>query len=403
MSLRSTFTVASIRGWQAPRLSSGPSLYNPLSTDIQFGRRVKLSHDGNYLIAGSTNGAWIYKRNTGGSELNSWSLQQQLPTPAGSNSFGYSVDINGDGSLAAVGDPTWNSTQGTNQGRLSTFSRSGTTWSSVANITAPYDALNLIPKFAREVTMDSIGTTIVPSFRTPTGFVSRIIYTCNLTSIVASNNSAWTGNPKVLALSSQGTKLITNLYETVNALTVYTNTAYTLSNDSGILASSTIISIAVNSDGTCYVYGDAGTPGAANTGTVTVRKLSAGVWSNTQLTFTTAGDKAGISVDINNAGDTIVIGTLRNTNTWVDTTDATQIGRNQTTGIVYVYRLISGTWTQSATIECNTGSVDGFGISVSIDKVSGTYIAIGSPTATASLQNVKVYRYNGATWSNNIT
>lgn len=414
MSLRSTFTAASIRGWSSTGTAGGSVLYNPLTTDIQYARRLKLSHDGNYLIVGSTNGAWIYKRTTVTTDLNAWALQQQLPTPAGSSTFGFTVDINGDGSIAAVGDPTWNG----NRGRLSTFSRTGVVWSSIASFTGNGDVNSY---FSREISMDSAGTKIASNYDVKVVDAQPLTYRvflCNTTGVVNKDIivtwSATSGKTRVLAMTSPGTGMVTNYNDQFwdrSEWSDFNPGGYIETNNGPgeCLQTQNTTSMAINSDMTQVVFGSPGLPASTDAG-----KVFYGVGDSIpsppypferHITFPTAGDKAGISIDINNAGDTMVVGTMRNTNTWVDTNGDTQIGANLTTSAVYVYRRVgtglSTVWSQSAILESGTGLVQGFGLSVSIDKVNGNYIAVGSPTANPfSNQNVRLYRYNGTNWSN---
>ena len=100
----------------------------------EFGSDVALSEDGTYAVVGAVYGgtgsgndnhgaAYIFVRSG-----TSWSQQQEIhATDAQEGAqFGYSVDINADGTYVAIGAPYWNSD---NYGAAYVFTRSGTTWS----------------------------------------------------------------------------------------------------------------------------------------------------------------------------------------------------------------------------------------------------------------------------------
>ena len=113
--------------------------YDQLGGD-KNSRGLAISKDGTYIIAGarqdddggSNHGtAYIY---TGSGA--SWSQQQKI-TPSSysgsSNQFGFAVDINNDGTYCAVSANRWGSPD---VGKVFIFTRSGSTWSEQASVTA---------------------------------------------------------------------------------------------------------------------------------------------------------------------------------------------------------------------------------------------------------------------------
>ena len=103
-------------------------------------RGLSISKDGTYIIAGarqdddggSNSGtAYIY---TGSGA--SWSQQQKIAPSSysgASNQFGFAVDINNDGTYCAVSANRWGSPD---TGKVFIFTRSGSTWSEQASVTA---------------------------------------------------------------------------------------------------------------------------------------------------------------------------------------------------------------------------------------------------------------------------
>jgi hypothetical protein len=103
-------------------------------------RGTAISKDGTYIIAGarqdddggSNHGsAYIY---TGSGA--SWSQQQRIAPSSysgSSNQFGFAVDINNDGTYCAVSANRWGSPD---VGKVFIFTRSGSTWSEQASVTA---------------------------------------------------------------------------------------------------------------------------------------------------------------------------------------------------------------------------------------------------------------------------
>jgi hypothetical protein len=99
----------------------------------RFGISVALAGDGEVAVVGAPhadqNGgaAWIFTRSDSG-----WASQAELvaPDPEGKYRFGRSVAISADGNTVLVGAPMF-------KGRAWVFTRSGSSWSAVAELTAP--------------------------------------------------------------------------------------------------------------------------------------------------------------------------------------------------------------------------------------------------------------------------
>tara|TARA_Y100000385_G_scaffold130225_1_gene135547 strand:- start:2096 stop:3850 length:1755 start_codon:yes stop_codon:yes gene_type:complete len=100
----------------------------------EFGSDVALSEDGTYAVVGAKYGGTGSGNDNHGSAYifirsgTTWTQQQEINAgdPQEGAQFGYSVDINADGTYVAIGAPYWNSS---NYGAAYVFTRSGTTWS----------------------------------------------------------------------------------------------------------------------------------------------------------------------------------------------------------------------------------------------------------------------------------
>jgi hypothetical protein len=142
------------------------------------------------------------------------------------------------------------------------------------------------------------------------------------------------------------------------------------------------LSLSLNDSGDTIIIGTY----AANTqtGYVKVYKNVAGTWTlqGAKITGEATGDRLGISVDINGTGDTIIVGGYK--------------GNGD--GYFKVYKLITGIWTlQGARL---TGEVtsEGFGRSVGINDIGDT-IVVGAYGANSLTGYVKVYKNISGTWT----
>lgn len=118
-----------------------------LAASDQFGYKVAISDDGNTVAVGvpysdatySDAGA-VYVFTRSGT---SWSQQQKIQSSdiAASDNFGFDVALSGDGNTLLVGAHNDDSTY-TDQGAAYVFTRSGSTWSQQAKLTASDAAQN---------------------------------------------------------------------------------------------------------------------------------------------------------------------------------------------------------------------------------------------------------------------
>jgi len=125
-----------------------------------FGVSVALSADGNTaLIGGFTDGsgqtgaAWVYTRSG-----SSWSEQEKLAGPTSGGFFGGSVALSADGTTALIGSDGDNS----DVGAAYVYTRSGSSWSEKAKLTAPTSGPDEelgAAYFGNNVALSSAGTT----------------------------------------------------------------------------------------------------------------------------------------------------------------------------------------------------------------------------------------------------
>ncbi len=154
MTFVSTYSGASIRGWQSstgfPTYTESqvllPNISNPNVNE--FGSSLDLSNDGNYLIVGETEftgpgytcgKAYVYNRDI---ISNNFTLQQEIaPNVYNGNAwwqFGAASKINYIGTTAAIGAPEYN-TPTNATGATFIFERTGVTWNE-QTILLPNDA-----------------------------------------------------------------------------------------------------------------------------------------------------------------------------------------------------------------------------------------------------------------------
>lgn len=358
MSIRSTFTAASIRGWQASVAIKG-EISSPIS-GTNFGRCVRLSYDGRYLVVGNSSSSGIntvavYTR---GSTPNSWTLQSYLNTSDVVTAYGYSVDITSDGTTAVVSAP------GT---KTYIFKRSGTTWSNYSSLFDPTMA-----SFGGSISISGDGTYITAGSKYSTSFnmynsvtgslLSTGLYTATYT------EQDFTGTRFVVFNDAASF----NLYIVVRSGSTWTN-EFT-KGPGGLIYRAA----AINSTGTyvCYSIGN----------TVFVYTRSGSTWTQQasfQPTVPIAGENFGISLAINTAADTIAVGTGLNS--------------TSTSSTAYVFTRSGTTWTQSAILSSNSGAIESFGIGISIDQNTGSYIAVGTDKAKAYV----FHKISAGVWTTN--
>ena len=191
--------VRSHNSWsqQAKITSPNPENYQ------RFGSALSLNEDGTYAVIGaygeavsSLNDAgavYIYTRSG-----SSWSQQTRLTSasPTSSNQFGNSVSINADGTTLAIGEVAGD-TEATSAGEVYIFTRSGSTWTQQALLTAS-DAEES-DLFGAKVSLSADGNHVVIGALSEDtgGSLAGAAY------VFARSGSTWTQKAKIQASDKQ--------------------------------------------------------------------------------------------------------------------------------------------------------------------------------------------------------
>ncbi|AWH83698.1 hypothetical protein HYN59_00570 [Flavobacterium album] len=344
------------------------------------GGNINATNNNNLANAGAV---YIYTR---ASASATWAFQAKLkPTQLeASDVFGNAVDISADGNTVVVGsmledgsgsgiNPAHNNSAA-NSGAAYVFVRSGTTWTQQAYLKA-----NAVTKaadqFGASVSISGDGNTVavgatyedggnagINPVETETKSASGAVYVYKRSGSTWSYNAClkahvpdagdWFGN--AVSLNSDGTTLAVGaIYED---------------------GSNTGINPLVNNS-------------ATNAGAVYVFTNSGSAWSQQayiKTTGITASDLFGISVDVDNTGNRLVVGASgqdsngTGVNSGVNTSAANS-------GAAYVYSRSGSTWSSIAMLKAsNTTSGDSFGFSVAISG-DGNTVLVGAQFEDGSL------------------
>jgi hypothetical protein len=154
----------------------------------------------------------------------------------------------------------------------------------------------------------------------------------------------------------------------------------------GTTSSESGTSVATSSDGSIVAIGSPEVL-LGSAGRVKIYQLSSGTWTQlgADIVGATNGDYTGFSVALSSDGLTVAVGSPR--------ADPGAIGNS---GVVRVYSLQSGTWTQLGADIAGTALSGQLGYSVAISS-SGNRVAIGAPGAAAK-GAVSVFDYTAGSW-----
>lgn len=122
-----------------------------------FGTSIDINYDGSKFIVGATTGGTGNISQGSARIYNSGSIETQINPPnSGTSFFGQTVTINGGGDQVAVGQNYYGGTDS-----VYTYTRSGTTWSLLANIHTPTP--NIF--FGCSLSMDGNNTLAIGAYR----------------------------------------------------------------------------------------------------------------------------------------------------------------------------------------------------------------------------------------------
>ena len=171
-----------------------------VSTDYRFGNSVSINSDGTYLLVGAygknynVGTAYVFTRSG-----STWTQQAEIPSPtATADLFGFRSAINSTGDLVAIcaqGNPGAGAAY-TQSGAVHVYSRSGSTWTLQQTLRASDE--NSYWRFGRSAKFNSDGTYIIigaPMSFAGTGNGAAYIFT--------RSGSTWTQQAKITAADAQ--------------------------------------------------------------------------------------------------------------------------------------------------------------------------------------------------------
>jgi hypothetical protein len=368
------------------------------AAEDQFGQAVAI--DGDTMIVGADRddvgaivdqgSASIYRWTGSG-----WVFEATLTATGGAagDQFGYSVAISGDTAIvgAAVDDVGANN----NQGSAYVFTRSGTTWTQQAQLIAVDGAFN--DRFGISVALSG-NTAIVGAYGDNNGQGSAYVFTRSGTTWTqqAQLTAAGGANGDQFGVSvtlSGDTAIVGAYFDDVGANSnqgsayVFTRTGTIWAQQAQLTAAggavNDLFGISVAISGDTALVGAYVDDVGANTdqGSAYVFTRSGTTWTQ-QAQLNAAGgaatDRFGFSVAI--SGDTAVVGAYND-----------DVGANTDQGSGYVFTRSGSTWTQQAQFTATDGAaLDNFGISVA---VSGDTAVVG-----AYADDVSANAYQGSAW-----
>jgi hypothetical protein len=323
--------------------------------------------------------AYVFIRNVDGS----WTQQAKLTASDGArgDNFGYSVSVSGDTAvIGAFGDD--------NKGSAYVFTRSGTTWTQQAKLTASTG--DTYDRFGSSVSISGDKAVIgAPGNGNEKGsayLFTRIGTTWyELKELTASDGAAYDRFGYSVSVS-RATVMIGayeeggggSAYVFVPDRTGWIQQAKLTASDGAI---GDIFGYSVSVNDSTAVIGASGDDGGVGSAYVFIVNLN-GEWTQqAKLTASdgAAGDHFGYSVSV--SGDKAVFGTPKDD------------GRN---GSGYVFTRSGTTWTQQAKLTASDGAAgDNFGYSVSI---SGDKAVFGAPYDDFNKGSVYVFTSGGTTW-----
>ena len=375
-------TTYGYSGWSATRQVTTKSQFllenemakitaSDAAANDHFGWSVSLSADGSTALVGAagkssyTGAAYIFTRSG-----STWTQQSKITASdaATNDQFGRSVSLSADGSTALVGAPNKSST-----GAAYVFTRSGSTWTQQAKITASDAAANDVSGWSVSLSADG-STALVGAFNKSSQAGAAYIFT--------RSGSTWTQQAKITAsdaatgdyfgysvsLSADGSTALVGAYQKssdTGAAYIFTRSGSTWTQQAKLTASDTAVSdyfgwsVSLSADGSTALVGAAYK--SSYTGAAYIFTRSGSTW--TQQSKITASDAAaddlfGWSVSLSADGSTALVGAHN---------------KSSGTGATYIFTRSGSTWTQQAKITASDAATgDYFGVSVSLSADGST-------------------------------
>jgi len=321
----------------------------------QSGWSVSLNDDGSIVAIGavSNNGngsgsghVRVYKNISG-----TWTqIGQDINGEASVNALGWSVSLNDDGSIVAIG-AFGNAGNGYNSGHVRVYRNISGTWTKIG---MDIDGEALGDESGKSVSLNDDGSIVA---------------------IGANNNDGNGTDSGHVRVYKNISGTWTQIGQDIDGESEYDLSGRSVSlNDDG-----SIVAIgANNNDGNGY-----------NSGHVRVYKNMSGTWTKIGMDIDgeAENDKSGWSVSLNNDGSIVAIGANKND------------GNGTDSGHVRVYKNISGTWTQMGQDINGENAAAWAGYSVSLNN-DGSIMAIGAPLNNVN-GNVRVFTNANLSIENN--
>ncbi len=325
------------------------------NTNDVSGRSIALSDGGNIIAVGANgNNNYAGHIRVFNFDNGSWNqIGLDIDGIASAQQFGYSLDLNNDGTRVASGAFLYGEANVPSVGIVKVYENISGNWVQLGN--------SIIGEAANDQSGKSVS----------------INGNGNIVAIGAPyNNNNFSGHVRVYEIINGIWNQVGNDIDGENSGDL-SGTVVNLNNEGNILAIS-----APNADGL----------NGFDTGHVKIYENISGNWQ--QIGSTIEGeaqlDNSGNSISLNYSGNIIAVGASNNDN---------QNGQNS--GHVRVYENILGNWTQIGQDIDGEFENDYSGNSVSLNN-AGNILAIGSSTNDGNGQNsghVRVYKYESGTWA----
>ncbi|HBR53419.1 MAG TPA: integrin [Flavobacteriaceae bacterium] len=333
-------------------------------------------------------------------DMNSTIDYVKASNTGGSDIFGYSLSISGDGLTLVVGayledsNATGiNGTQTNNtageSGAVYIFTKTGATWSQEAYI-----------KSSNTGNGDFFGISVAVSGDGNTVAVGAYYEDSNAAGINGdqTNNSGINCGAVYLFSKSGGIWSQEAYVKSSNPDPADNFGIKVALNSNGTVAAASALREASNATG---INGDQSNNSAASSGAVYVFRKTGGSWGQEaymKASNTDAGDQFGSAIDISGTGNTIIVGSYgesSNTNTINGNENDNSSNQN---GAAYIFQYDGSSWSQEAYLKAsNSEAVGNFGFSVSLSSTGDT-AAVGSRNHS-STGAAYIFDRSGSAWS----
>ena len=311
--------------------------------------------------------------------------------------FGHSVSLSSDGSTALVGAQSKSSAAGA----AYIFTRSGSTWTQQAKLTASDAAGN--DYFGVSVSLSSDGSTALVGARGKSSNAGAAY-------VFTKSGSTWTEQQKITAsdaaagdyfghsvsLSSDGSTALvgaygkSSLHTSDGAAYIFTRSGSTWTQQAKLTASDAVVndyfgySVSLSSDGSTALVG--AYYKSTDTGAAYIFTKSGSTWSQQQkITASDAvtGDRFGYSVSLSADGSTALVGAHR---------------KYSNIGAAYIFTRSGSTWTQQSILTASDAANDYFGWSVSLSG-DGSTALVGAAYKSSNTGAAYIFTRSGSTWT----